>query len=84
MDLHCGYSIKYNDKLIIAFKEQEVNGQNVYYFGKQELRGFGVDSFVDRGAIFQHIQELVNQNQNDGNLINAYQQKEGQDGTNYM
>ena len=82
MDLHCGYSIKYNDKLIIAFKEQEVNGQNVYYLDKQELRGFGIDLFVDRGAIYQHIQELVNQN--DNNPRNAYQQNEGQDGTNYM
>ena len=69
---------KYKDVLDTAFKEQGVNGKGVRFLDKQELRGFGIDSFMDRGLIYEHIQQLISMN-NDSNDNNESiaQAKEG-------
>ena len=75
---------KYKDRLIDAFKEQGVDGKGVEFLDKQELRGFGIDSFMDRGLIYKHIQGLSANN--NIKIVNedVPQQNEGQDGTDYM
>ena len=79
---------KYRQKLMKAFNNEGVNGSNVHHLDKQELRGFGVDSFSDRANIYQHIQALVNAGNNKQNEMHndqvALAQNEGHHGTDYM
>ena len=73
---------KYKDRLMVAFKQQGVDGKAIKFLDKQELRGFGIDSLMDRGLIHQNIQSLLNNNINDN--PNIAQENEGQDGPAYV
>ena len=84
-----GIYVKYKEKLSVGFRDEGLNGKVIQHLDRQELRGFGVDSFSDRANIYQHIQALVSIGGNDKQNANhndevALAQNEGQDGTDYM
>ena len=76
---------QYKDKLLPAFKKQGVDGKGMRYLDKQDLMEFGVEIFMDRSVIYEHIQNVVNNNKiNDNQHGYISHVIEGQDETNYM
>ena len=58
-----GQFSKYEKILQVTFKKEGVNGSTLEHIDKAELRGWGVESFMDRINMYKHIQSLFNQNQ---------------------
>ena len=55
---------KYNKKLREIFIKESINGNTICYIDKSTLRDWGINNIVDRTKIFQHLQNILNQNQN--------------------
>eukprot|EP01083_Nonionella_stella_P139793 427216_1 len=71
---------KYEKKLRAVFNEEGVCGQAMPFIDKPELKGWGITNFMDRNNIYQHLQDLVAQN----NHIKNEQELEGGNDTAYI
>ena len=58
-----GQFTKYEKLLRLVFKKEGVNGSQIEYIDKGELRGWGVELFIDRVNIYKNMQNLINKNQ---------------------
>ena len=58
-NLNDGKYSKYDQILRPIFKKEGVNGSALKFIDKQELRGWGIESFMDRKNIEQQIKKLV-------------------------
>ena len=57
-----GQFSKYEDVLRESFKTDNVNGLSLEKINRAELRNWGIWSLSDRAALFECIQELINEN----------------------
>ena len=61
---------KYKDILTKNLSEEDVKGIDLKTVDISDLKGWGVVNFGDRKALFAHIQQLINPNDNDNdNMI---------------
>eukprot|EP01084_Bolivina_argentea_P139800 245894_1 len=52
----------YETQLKVAFNKENVNGKGIQFIDKIELKGWGIENFIHRQNLHQHIQNLVNGN----------------------
>ena len=53
---------RYSAKLRVIFVEEAVSGKALPYIDNSTLRDWGISNFMDRTNIFNHFQNIVNQN----------------------
>ena len=70
ISLESGKFEKYEVMLRNIFNKEGVNGSTMKHIDKTELRGWGIESFMDRSVIDKHIQNVVNNINDEGNNYN--------------
>lgn len=61
LSLNDGEFIKYDNTLIDAFKENEINGEYLANITKKDIGEWGIKHFKHRLSLFRHIQKLTKQ-----------------------
>eukprot|EP01083_Nonionella_stella_P010343 29467_1 len=58
-----GAYAQYEHRLRLLFAEENVNGSVLYLISKSDLKEWGIHDFADRSKIYNRLQKLVNQQQ---------------------
>ena len=64
---------KYEDGLRVSFKKEDICGVAIPYIEKNDWKGWGVESFMDRTNLHKKVQDLITQNDNNVNNMNNNQ-----------
>ena len=69
---------QYEQKLRIAFKEEDISGSVIPFIQKEDWKGLGIKNFMHRTRMQAHIEELK-QNQKNDNNYNYNDDEEGKE-----
>ena len=84
MNLEHGRFNKYNNILSKNLSEEDVKGIDLKTVDISDLKGWGVVNFGDRKALFAHIQQLINPNNNDNDNKIPIANEEGAESGGYF